>query len=140
MDDVYQKWTIGYVTRCLVSIGLNRFIDSWNNHRIYGVNRGIPIQRALDNNVLTPLDPVIIPDTETLLVDYRSNGGWINENMSDLFPFDDNSLNSRMMTVIHERFHSNDYFICFNLMLSGDHTAVLNLIREHYEKVSSYLN
>ena len=121
-------------------LGLNRFIDSWNNHRISEVNRGIPIQRALDNNVLTPLDPLRIPDTDTLLVDYRSNGGRINENMADLSPFDDNSLNSQMMTVINERFQSNDYFSCFNLMLSGDHTAVLTLIREHYEIVSSYLN
>jgi hypothetical protein len=121
-------------------LGLNRFIDSWNNHRISEVNRGIPIQRALDNNVLTPLDPLRIPDTDTLLVDYRSNGGRINENMADLSPFDDNSLNSQMMTVINERFQSNDYFSCFNLMLSGDDTAVLTLIREHYEIVSSYLS
>ena len=93
MDDAQQKWVIGYVLRCLVTVGINRFIDSWNNHRISGVNRGIPIQRALDNNVLTPLDPGRGPDTNVLLADYRSNGGRINENMSDLFPFDENRLN-----------------------------------------------
>ena len=50
----------------------------------FRVNRGIPIQRALDNNCLTPLDPTRVPSTDSLLNDYRSNGGRINENMSDL--------------------------------------------------------
>ena len=42
-DDRMQKWAISFVTRNLVTVGLNRFIASWNNHRIPGPNRGIPL-------------------------------------------------------------------------------------------------
>lgn len=34
LENEYQKWTIGYVTRKLVTVGLQRFIASWNNRRI----------------------------------------------------------------------------------------------------------
>ena len=84
IDDAKQKWTIGYVTRSLVTVCLNRFVDSWNNHRISEVNRGIPTQRALDNNRLTPLYPSRVPSTYSLLTDYRSKGGRKNVNMYDL--------------------------------------------------------
>ena len=137
IDDAKQKWTIGYVTRCLVTVGLNRFVDSWNNHRISGVNRGIPIQRALDNNRLTPLDPSRIPSTDSILTDYRSNGGRINENMSDLYPFDEERLNLELMTQFNRRFTLDVYNSCFNLMLSGENLVVFNLIREHYDIVIS---
>jgi hypothetical protein len=38
LENEYQKWTIGYVTRNLVTVtvGLQRFIASWNNRRIPG--------------------------------------------------------------------------------------------------------
>ena len=140
MDDLKQKWRIGYVVRSLVTVGLNRFVDSWNNHRISGVNRGIPIQRAQDNNCLTPLDPTRVPSTDSLLNDYRSNGGRINENMSDLFPFDEERLNLQLMTQFHRLFTIDVYNSCYNLMLSGDSLVVLNLIRDHYEIVLSIFN
>ena len=37
LENQYQKWTIGYVTRKLVTVGLQRFIASWNNHRFSGI-------------------------------------------------------------------------------------------------------
>ena len=39
LENEYQKWTIGYVTRNLVTVtvGLQRFIASWNNHRFSGI-------------------------------------------------------------------------------------------------------
>ena len=51
----------------LVTIGLSRFIDSWNNHRIPGPNRGIPIQRALENCRINPLNHSQIPNTDDLI-------------------------------------------------------------------------
>ena len=71
------------------------------------------------------------PSTETLLNEYTVSGGRINENLSDLYPFDDNirnhDLNSRSSNV--------DYLSAFNLMLSGDTMAILNIIRSHYNLV-----
>ena len=37
LENQYQKWTIGYVTRKFVTVGLQRFLASWNNHRIPGI-------------------------------------------------------------------------------------------------------
>ena len=71
------------------------------------------------------------PSTETLLNEYTVSGGRINENLSDLYPFYDNirnhDLNSRSSNV--------DYLSAFNLMLSGDTMAILNIIRSHYNVV-----
>ena len=69
------------------------------------------------------------PSTETLLNEYIVSGGRINENLSDLYPFDDNihDLNSRSSNV--------DYLSAFNLMLSGDTMAILNITRSHYNVV-----
>ena len=139
MDNPIQKWTIGFVVRSLVTVGLNRFIDSWNNHRISGPSRGIPIQRALDNNVLSPLRQIQIPSTEELLADYRANSGRINENMSDLYPFDERDVNVALMAALSNTFTIETYNNHYNLMLSGDSHAIIELIREHQNIVLSFI-
>ena len=54
-DDENQMWCVGFVVRNLVTVGLNRFMASWNHHRIPGVNKGIPMERAEESNQLTPI-------------------------------------------------------------------------------------
>ena len=89
----------------------------------------------MDNNALTPLNQVQVPSTEELLADYRARNGRINENMSDLYPFDENEQNIALMTTINSRFTSIIYNNCYNLMLSGDNLVIIELIRQHHDIV-----
>ena len=112
--------------------------DSWNNHRVSGPNRGIPIERALENNRIAPLDAVIVPHTEQLLREYRNAGGRINENMSDLFPFDNIQQNDNLLNLLSDSFNQTLYNSIYNRMLSGDVMAILELIRQHMDIVLTF--
>ena len=57
---------------------------------ISGVDRDIPIQKAMDNNVIVTMNFSQVPSTETLLNEYTVNRGRNNENLSDLNLFDNN--------------------------------------------------
>jgi hypothetical protein len=126
--------------RKIVKIGLDRFIDSWNNHRIPGRNRGIPYQRALENTRISPIDASIIPNTDNLIMEYRSNGGSINTNMSDLYPVIDMALSNRILSHLDASFEPMHYVQCFNLLLNGDSLILLEFIRSHHLIVCDYVN
>lgn len=40
MDNTQHKLIVGHVIRKLVKVGIDRFVESWNNHRI--PCKGIP--------------------------------------------------------------------------------------------------
>jgi len=66
----------------LVTVGLNRFVAAWNNHRIPGPNRGIPAVRALEYSIVTPAAlNFTMPD---LIQQYRRSGDTINDDFADL--------------------------------------------------------
>lgn len=131
-DDRLQKWTIGYVTRNLVTIGLNRFIESWNHHRIPGPNRGIPYQLALEKCMISPYRNDI-PNCSTLIDQYNRLGGDINGSMDDLYPFSTNELNTRLINNLSILSSSNCEV--FEAMLAGNSIAVYDFIKSHYEIV-----
>lgn len=126
LDDHLQKWAISFVTRNLVTVGLNRFIASWNNHRIPGPNRGISVIMARENCTIAPY-PNEVPESNALIDDYRINGGDINSEMGDLYPFDTHELNTELMTRLSHLIRRNEEV--FEGMLADDIVMVFNFIK-----------
>jgi hypothetical protein len=131
-DDSLQKWSIGWLTINLVEVGLNRFLQSWNHHRI--PTKGIPIIKAGENNPLIPVDSNNVPDCITLAQEYRTLGGDINTRMNDLYPFNDEYANNLLfsrLNTLKERIN-----VIYNEMLINNKIAVYSIYRDAYAIVS----
>ena len=121
LEDPFQKWTFGYVTRKLVTVGLNRFVAAWNNHRIPGPNRGIPSVRAIENSRVTPA--TLNFTMSDLIQQYRRSGGTINDDFSDLWPFNEASRNDQLMNMLAQ--FNSSYELIYNRMLLNDTERVI---------------
>lgn len=63
-------------------------------------NRGIPNQMALENCPIRPYTNEV-PQSNNLIDDYISQGGDINAEMGDLYPFESTDLNIQFMTTLN---------------------------------------
>ena len=136
MEDAGHKWVVGYVVRKLVTVGLNRFIESWNCHRI--PCKGIPNQLALRSSVLTPCTEYI-PDWTEIVRQYELDGGSINDNLNDVNPF---TAENRSIALINELIARFDlyYSEVYNKILSGDKMTFFDFIKAHLELYLNHQN
>jgi hypothetical protein len=123
-----HKYCVGYLCRKLVSIGIERFIKSWNHHRIPGKSKQIPLYNYLNNNKITPVPESKVPEVNDLMNDYITDeGGNINDNMDDLKPFDSYLPNLEL----HELFSNieeEDYLQLFSDCINTERVDSLLLM------------
>jgi hypothetical protein len=72
MDLHIDKFCVGYIVRSLVNIGIERFKNSWNNHRI--PKKGVPIELAEANSRIQNLNNDQIPSLEEAITSYNQFG------------------------------------------------------------------
>ena len=133
MDLEHHKIVIGYVIRKLVQIGINKFVTSWNHHRIPGPCKGIPIIQAQNNDKTVPyLD---MPSVEEAVSLYNNEVGQINTNMGDLLLFKDNNLHE----LVLNQFNEEDYFEeLYVSIMRGESSYLKIAIKRHLDIYDSF--
>ena len=87
MDLHIDKVCVGYIVRSLVNIGIERFKDAWNHHRI--PKKGIPFELAEANSKIEPLNIHQLP-TVREAIDAYNEIGTMTTNYEYLNAFGDN--------------------------------------------------
>ena len=73
MEDDVDKFCVSYVLRKVCLVGLQRFIEAWNNHPV--PHKGIPNSLQASRNGTTAISPVDIPSKVDAVAAYRQQGG-----------------------------------------------------------------
>lgn len=91
---------IGAVIRKIVTVGTNRFVVAWNNHRI--PLKGIPNNMAAQYCQIQPQVESQVPSVSFLVQSYNANPKhYINDNLDDVQPFESDKSNRLLIDYLN---------------------------------------
>ena len=129
MDLHIDKFCVGYVVRSLVNIGIERFKNSWNNHRI--PKKGVPIELAEANNRIQPLQNNQIPTIAEAVRSYNQIRS-ITVDYVYLNAFGDNqNLNRSLQNRFQNEIYRFDSLYSQILRDDFDVSLLYNIIQDH---------
>ena len=75
MQDETTKFCVSWATIQVASVGLIKFIQAWNSHRIDGPNGGVPNRLAEEHRNNTRVPDSAIPSVDDAVTMYEGCGG-----------------------------------------------------------------
>jgi len=75
MNDDLTKFCVSWVTINVLTPAIQKFVSSWNSHRIPGGNGGVPNVLARVSNETTPLQSASVPSVDYAVTLHENAGG-----------------------------------------------------------------
>lgn len=120
MTNENVQFCVSWFTCGVAKVGMKRFVDAWNNHRIKGKpGNAVPSIRKLQSNTLKPLTEAVVPNEEHAVRMFEAQGGQLQREWRvgrDLLTGDNHARQQRKRFFLERHSFEN----IFTALVSGN--------------------